>query len=45
MAAMLDQLGVPAEARRIADLAAPLPGGTVLPAPQGVFPRFVEDAA
>jgi methionyl-tRNA synthetase len=44
MARMLDQLGVPAEARDLAALSSPLPGGTVLPAPQGVFPRFVEDA-
>jgi methionyl-tRNA synthetase len=44
MAAMLDQLGVPADARGLADLAVPLPGGTVLPPPRGVFPRFVEPA-
>ncbi len=42
--AMLDQLGVPADARDFAALATPLPAGTVLPAPVGVFPRFVEDA-
>jgi methionyl-tRNA synthetase len=45
MARMLDQLGVPADARSLADLATPLPGGTTLPAPQGVFPRYVEPAA
>ena len=45
MARMLDQLGVPAVARSIADLATPLPDGTPLPAPQGVFPRYVEPAA
>ena len=43
MARMLDQLGVPEGARQIAHLASPLPAGTALPAPQGVFPRFVED--
>jgi methionyl-tRNA synthetase len=45
MARMLDQLGVPADARTIADLAAPLPAGTALPEPHGVFPRYVETAA
>ena len=45
MAKMLDQLGVPADARDFAALATPLPAGTVLPAPQGVFPRYVEPAA
>ena len=45
MAKMLDQLGVPAEARSIADLEAPLAPGTVLPEPAGVFPRYVETAA
>jgi methionyl-tRNA synthetase len=45
MAAMLDQLGVPQAERNLAALATPLPGGIVLPPPQGVFPRFVEDAA
>ena len=42
---MLDQLGVPAEARTLAALVTPLPDGTVLPAPQGVFPRHIENAA
>ncbi len=44
MAAMLDQLGVPPEARSFAALATPLPGGAVLPPPQGVFPRHVGEA-
>ena len=44
MARMLDQLGVPAEARSLLALAEPLPAGTPLPPPQGVFPRFVEAA-
>ena len=42
-AAMLDQLGVPAEARDFAALATALADGTALPPPQGVFPRFVEE--
>jgi methionyl-tRNA synthetase len=43
---LLDQLAVPADARRLADLAQPLPPGRELPAPHGIFPRFVEaDAA
>ncbi|MGC8468976.1 MAG: methionine--tRNA ligase, partial [Acetobacteraceae bacterium] len=42
MARMLDQLGVPAEERALAALANPLPVGTVLPSPAGLFPRFVE---
>jgi len=45
MGKLLDQLGVPAEARDLAALAAPLIDGTVLPAPQGIFPRFVETEA
>jgi len=45
MARMLDQLGVPETARALADLATPLTDGTTLPAPQGVFPRYVEPAA
>ena len=44
MGRMLDQLGVPAEARTIAALDTALPGGTTLPAPAGVFPRHVEEA-
>ena len=43
---LLDQLAVPADARRLADLPQPLPPGRDLPAPHGIFPRFVEaDAA
>ena len=45
MAKLLDQLGVQPDQRDFAALAAPLPAGTKLPAPSGVFPRFVEDAA
>ena len=44
-AALLDQLAVPAAARRFADLAQPLPPGRVLPAPHGIFPRYVEAEA
>lgn len=44
IARMLDQLGVPADARSFAGLATPLADGTPLPAPQGVFPRYVEPA-
>jgi methionyl-tRNA synthetase len=44
MARMLDQLGVPENARSIAALATPIAAGTALPPPAGVFPRFVEDA-
>jgi methionyl-tRNA synthetase len=42
---MLDQVGVPPESRDLASLAAPLPDGTPLPPPQGVFPRYVEPVA
>jgi methionyl-tRNA synthetase len=45
MARLLDQLGVPAAERQLAALAAPLADDTPLPAPQGVFPRYVEPAA
>ncbi len=44
MAVMLDQLGVPPEARDLAALATPLSDGTALPEPRGVFPRHVEPA-
>lgn len=37
MAALLDQLGVPAEARALAALATPLPGGIALPPPAPLF--------
>ena len=43
--ALLDQLAVPATARRFADLAQSLPPGRELPAPHGIFPRFVEAEA
>ncbi|MEN3423012.1 methionine--tRNA ligase, partial [Brucella abortus] len=40
---LLDILAVPADKRQFADvLASPLAGGTDLPAPQPVFPRYVE---
>ena len=45
MARMLDQLGVPADARTLAALASPLPAGLPLPSPQGIFPRHNEPAA
>ncbi len=45
MSKMLDQLGVAANARQLADLATPIATGTPLPAPAGVFPRFVEPEA
>jgi methionyl-tRNA synthetase len=44
MAALLDQLGVPEQARGLADLATPLPEGTALPAPSPLF-RKIELAA
>lgn len=44
MAAMLDQVGAPPDARGLSDLAVLLPPGTALPAPQGVFPRYIETA-
>jgi methionyl-tRNA synthetase len=37
MAKLLDQLGVPAEARQLAALATPLPAGTPLPPPEPLF--------
>ena len=44
MAKMLDQLGVPADARSLGSLAQPIADVTPLPAPQAVFPRYVEAA-
>jgi methionyl-tRNA synthetase len=41
-ARILDQLAVPAEQRAFAAFDRELVPGRVLPAPQGVFPRFVE---
>ncbi len=43
MGRMLDQLGVPAQARALAALTVPLPAGITLPPPAGVFPRWVEE--
>ncbi len=43
MAKLLDQLAVPAAARDFASLERPLVAGTALPAPSGIFPRFVDD--
>jgi methionyl-tRNA synthetase len=45
-AKLLDQLAVPASARTFAALGeqGALKGGAALPAPQGIFPRFVEAA-
>lgn len=45
MGRMLDQLGVAPDARAFAALATPLTDGIALPAPQGVFPRYMEPAA
>jgi methionyl-tRNA synthetase len=45
MAKLLDQLGVAEGARGFIELEAPLAEGTPLPAPMGIFPRFVEAAA
>ncbi len=39
---MLDQLAVPEDKRQFSALADALKPGTALPAPQGVFPRYVE---
>ena len=44
MAKLLDQLGVPADARQLAVLETPITPGIALPAPAGLFPRFVEAA-
>jgi methionyl-tRNA synthetase len=42
---LLDLLAIPADKRDFAALGAGgrLAGGTALPAPQGVFPRYVEE--
>jgi len=42
---LLDQLGVEAGARSFASLFQRLKPGTPLPKPEGVFPRYVEEAA
>ena len=44
MARLLDQLGVAGDARDLAALQRALPDGIALPPPQGVFPRWVEEA-
>ena len=44
-AKILDQLAVPAEGRAFASFDGELTSGTILPKPQGVFPRFVEAKA
>ncbi|MDO9294412.1 MAG: methionine--tRNA ligase [Bradyrhizobium sp.] len=41
-AKMLDSLGVPVDARNFAALATRIKAGTKLPAPIGIFPRYVE---
>jgi methionyl-tRNA synthetase len=41
-ARILDQLAVPADDRTFVSFDKELVSGTVLPAPQGVFPRYVE---
>lgn len=43
--ALLDLLAVPKEARSFAALSQPLVGGTQLPPPVGIFPRWVESEA
>ena len=45
MGHMLDQLGVPGGARDFAALAEALEAGIPLPPPQGIFPRYIEQAA
>ena len=45
MKRMLDQLAVPETDRSLAALGTQLEDGITLPAPQGVFPRYVEPAA
>jgi methionyl-tRNA synthetase len=44
-AALLDQLAVPADMRSFAGLEQSLPSGQALPAPRGIFPRFVDSDA
>ncbi len=44
MAKLLDQLAVPDDARDFAALDRAVAAGTPLPKPEGVFPRFVEEA-
>jgi methionyl-tRNA synthetase len=42
---LLDQLAVPGDARSFGDLWIALPHGRELPAPHGIFPRYVEAEA
>ena len=42
---LLDQLGVPADARLLGSLDSPIPAGLPLPSPRGIFPRHVEPVA
>ena len=44
MGRLLDQLGVADDGRQLASLAVPMGERAALPAPQGLFPRFVEDS-
>jgi methionyl-tRNA synthetase len=44
-AKLLDLLAVPADARQFANIATPLVSGMPLPAPSGIFPRYVEPEA
>ncbi|HTE19791.1 MAG TPA: methionine--tRNA ligase, partial [Armatimonadota bacterium] len=44
MARLLDQLGVPEDARGLGDLAAPLTEGTALPAPASLFQKIQDTA-
>jgi methionyl-tRNA synthetase len=41
---LMDQLGLPQDARKIASLESPMVEGVSLPAPAGIFPRYVETA-
>jgi methionyl-tRNA synthetase len=43
--ALLEQLAIPPESRTFQDLAWPPRAGRALPAPHGIFPRFVETEA
>lgn len=45
MGKLLDQLAVPADARDFSALGRALTPGTALPAPSGIFPRFIEEGA
>jgi methionyl-tRNA synthetase len=45
MGKLLDQLGVAPDSRAIAALESPMVTGAALPAPAGIFPRYVEAAA